>query len=67
MTISIGRRQAAVIAVSGRRWTAILTDEEAAVLVKATHALVADSGFTARERLDLRRATAAFNAARMVR
>jgi len=67
MTISIGRRQAAVIAGSGRRWTAILTDEEAAVLVKATLALVADSGFTARERLDLRRATAALNAARMVR
>lgn len=52
--------------VTGRRWTAILTDEEAAVLVKATRALVADSGFTARERIDLRRATAALNAARIV-
>jgi hypothetical protein len=53
--------------VTGRRWAAILTDDEAAVLVKATRTLVADSGFTAREQHDLRRATLALNAARMVR
>ena len=65
-TNGVSRELLTVGGVTGRRWAAIVTDEEAAVLVKATLALVADSAFTARERLDLRRATAALNAARRV-
>ena len=65
--VTVSRELLARGGMTGRRWAAILSDEEAAVLVKATLVLVADTGFTAGEQLDLRRATAALNAARIVR